>query len=65
MLARLMNPTSGEITIHKGARVGRVELKEEEAVAILASHDRVVTPDHEGPNDSHISGKSSRCCGAL
>ena len=59
MLARLMNPTLGEITIHKGTRVDRVELIDKEAVANLASHDRVVTPDHEGPNDSHVSGKKA------
>ena len=55
-----MNPTSGEITIHKGTRVGQVELIEEEAVATLASQDKVVTPDHEGPNDSHVSGKKQQ-----
>ena len=37
MLARLMNPTSGEITIHKGTRVGQVEQVEEESVATLTT----------------------------
>ena len=43
MLAQLMNLTSGEITIHKGTRVARVERIEEEAVA-TTSQNSVKTP---------------------
>ena len=46
MLARLMNPTSGEITIHKGTRVGQVERVEEESVAALTTTDKGETPGH-------------------
>ena len=41
-----MNPTSGEITIHKGTRVGRVERVEEEAVATLSTPDGGEPPGH-------------------
>ena len=60
MLAQLMNPTLGEITIHKGTRVSRVERIEEEAVGTLATHNRVVTPDYEGPKVS--SEKQRKLC---
>jgi hypothetical protein len=48
----LVNPTSGEITIHKGTRVGRIERVEEEAVATLTTPDEGETPGHTNATPS-------------
>ena len=64
MLARLMNPTSGKITLHKGTRVGRVERVDEEAVATLTSPDSGKTPGHTDVTPPLSPEKRDRCCGA-
>ena len=58
-----MNPTLGEITIHKGTRVGRVERVGEEAVATLMSQDGAETttsPYHPDAADSQVSSEKKQ-----
>ena len=69
MLAQLMNLTSGEITIHKGTRVARVERIEEEAVATTSQNSVKIPPPREPWSYRHdwhicVQWKESRCCGA-
>ena len=51
VLARLMNPASGTITLYKGTKIGRVERVEEAAVATVSG------PDHIDKDDLQVTSE--------